>query len=193
MSGLFVIHHLTPIPSHSGLYNRQIHARRFRERVTAEGLSTEAQDGYLGHFPALPGIGSGFFTRSGDETYLDFGIDPPFGLESQKMSGGFRVTRGRGSPAADILAPVFPVCLGTNEKRRRVAPKLACLRRQLFSFCSCPCSQASAACFRHDLGLQRDQRLEPSLPNCVRHFGFRPGSRRSKSTHHRRAGRTGTA
>lgn len=36
MSGLFVIHHLTPMPSHSGLYNRQIHARRFRERVTAE-------------------------------------------------------------------------------------------------------------------------------------------------------------
>lgn len=136
MSGLFVIHHLAPMPSHN---NRQIHARRFRERVMAEGLSTEAQDVYLGHVPALLGMGLDCFTRLRDETYPHFGIDPPFGLESQKTSGGFRVTRGCGSPAADYLAPVFPACLGTNEKRRRVAPKLACLQRQLFSFCSCPC------------------------------------------------------
>lgn len=140
MSRPSVIHHLAPMPSHSGLYNRRIHARRFRERVMAEGLSTEAQDVYPGHVPALPDMGVGFFTRSRDETYLHFGIDPPFGLESQKTSGGSRVTRGCGSPAADSLAPVFPACLGTNEKRRRVAPKLACLQRQLFSFCSCPCS-----------------------------------------------------
>lgn len=95
---------------------------------------------YLGHVPALLGMGFGSFTRLRYETYLHFGIDPLFGLESQKTSEDFRVTRGCGSPAAaDSLAPVFPACLGTNEKRRRGAPKLACLQRQLFSFCSCPC------------------------------------------------------
>lgn len=61
MSGLFVIHHLIPMPSHSGLYNRQIHARRFRERVMAEGLSIEAQDVYLGHVCAA---GHGDLTTS---------------------------------------------------------------------------------------------------------------------------------
>lgn len=52
--------------------------RCFRESAVAVGLVTQAQDVYLGHVSALLCMGFGFLTRSRDDTYLHFGVDPPF-------------------------------------------------------------------------------------------------------------------
>lgn len=88
----------------------------------ALGLGTQAQDVYLGHVPALLLMGFGFLTRPRDETFLHFGIDPPFGFRSQKtpkrLQGHSWVGEG---PVANNVAPASPACLGTDEGKARTA------------------------------------------------------------------------
>lgn len=78
--------------------------------------------------PVLLRMGLGFLTRSRYETMMrpTLGNRSAFRFRIQKTSRRLQshswLRRGL---AADTVAPVSPACLGTNERRRRVAPRLA--------------------------------------------------------------------